>query len=313
MKSCRWRKPDATVRPRMGGYRNIIGALLALLLTCSALADGTGDVASLRESYDPGLQESLQRELHKLGLGPAIAAEKLCVALVDITRIDEPRVAEVNGDTMLYAASLPKIAILLGAFVEAERGRLELDAKTRAAMTRMIRVSSNTDATYMLNRVGKRRVNAILQSERYRLYDPLVNGGLWVGKEYAHGAAFERDPLHHLSHGATAMQVARFYYMLEAGELVNPKLTREMKRMLGNPGIRHKFVRGLADRPGAKIYRKSGSWQKWHADSALVEAQGHKYIMVGLAEDPRGGDWLAAIAPRLHDLVVPTRLAANEK
>jgi beta-lactamase class A len=138
-----------------------------------------------------------------------------------------------------------------------------------------------------------------------------VNGGLWVGKEYAQGAAFERDPLHHLSHGATAMQVARFYYMLESGELVNRKLSREMKRMLGNPGIHHKFVRGLADRPGVKIYRKSGSWQQWHADSALVEALGHTYIIVALAEDPRGGEWLAAIAPRLHDLIVPTRVAAN--
>jgi len=296
----------------MGGHRIIIGALLALL-TCCALADGDVDNSSLRESYDPALQEALQRELDDLGLAPALAAEKLCVTLVDITEIDSPRVAEINGDTMLYAASLPKIAILLGAFVEAERGRLKLDTKTRQSLTNMIRLSSNTDATYMLNRVGKRRVNAILQSDRFRLYDPLVNGGLWVGKEYAQGAAFERDPLHHLSHGATAMQVARFYYMLEAGELVNAKLSRQMKQMLGNPGIHHKFVRGLAGRPGAKIYRKSGSWRQWHADSALVEAQGRKYIMVGLAEDPRGGEWLAAIAPRLHDLIIPTRLAANAK
>lgn len=312
-KSCRWLKRDATVRARMGGYRNIIGSLLALLLVCSAWADGDVDHGSLRHSYDPALQESLHSTLEMLGLAAPLAAAKLCVALVDITDIDAPRVAEINGDTMLYAASLPKIAILLGAFVEAERGRLKLDAKVRRALTNMIRVSSNTDATYMLNRVGKRRVNAILQSERYRLYDPLVNGGLWVGKEYAQGVAFERDPLHHLSHGATAMQVARFYYMLEAGELVGAKLSREMKRMLGNPGIQHKFVRGLAGRPGAKIYRKSGSWRQWHADSALVEAQGHRYIMVALAEDPRGGEWLAAIAPRLHDLIVPTRLAANER
>jgi len=305
----------------MGGYRITVKSLAALLLSllvCAwgvpdARADGAGDPGSLREYYDPGLQEGLQRELERLGLGPALAAEKLCVALVDITDLAAPRVAEINGDTMLYAASLPKIAILLGAFVEAERGRLALDAENRASLTRMIRVSSNPDATRMLNLVGKRRVNAILQSERYRLYDPLVNGGLWVGKEYAQGVAFQRDPLHNLSHGATAMQVARFYYMLEAGDLVNPRLTREMKRMLGQPGIQHKFVRGLADRPGIKMYRKSGSWERWHADSVLVEAQGRKYIMVGLAEDPRGGEWLAAMAPRLHDLIVPTRLAANSR
>jgi beta-lactamase class A len=274
------------------------------------MADGITDGDALRERYDPDLQEGLETTLQRLSLDDDAARERLCVTVVDITNLREPRVAEVNGDHMMYAASMPKIAILLGAFVEIERGKLTLDQTNIDSMTRMIRVSSNSDATRMLNLVGKRRVNRILQSERYRLYDPAVNGGLWVGKEYAQGVAFERDPLHNLSHGATAMQTARFYYMLEAGELVNPKLSRLMKSMLSEPGIKHKFVKGLAGLPGVKIYRKSGSWEHWHADSALIEAEGRKYILVALADDARGGDWLAALAPEVHRLIVPTRLAA---
>lgn len=303
----------------MGPYRNTIARVAARLaaaavlvgLCAGAWADGEivgGD--PLRERYDPDLQFGLEAALERLALDDDAAREKLCVALVDITNIREPRVAEVNGDHMMYAASLPKIAILLGAFVEIERGRLPLTRTNIDSMTRMIRVSSNTDATRMLNLVGKQRVNRILQSERFRLYDPGTNGGLWVGKEYAQGAAFQRDPLHNLSHGATAMQTARFYYMLEAGELVNPRLTKLMKSMLAEPGIKHKFVKGLDGMPGVRIYRKSGTWQHWHADSALVEAQGRKYILVGLADDNRGGDWLAALAPELHKLIIPTRLAA---
>ncbi len=296
----------------MGGYRSIVAALLAFLLAWTARADGIGQAnPSLWESYDPDLQATLEARLDGLQLTAAVRAETLCVALVDITRPHEPRVAAVNGDQMMYAASLPKIAILLGAFVEIERGRLGLDRDMRDSLTRMIRVSSNVDATRMLNRVGKRRVNEILKSERFRLYDPTVNGGLWVGKEYAQGTAFERDPLHHLSHGATAMQTARFYYLLETGQLVNPALTREMKRMLSEPGIAHKFVKGLASRPGVKLYRKSGSWEHWHADSAIVEAGGYEYILVALADDARGGEWLAEIAPTVHDAIVPTRLAAR--
>lgn len=297
----------------MGGYRTTFFLTLALTLCASAWADGGSELPSLRESLDPGLQEKVEKVVSDLGLTAAVKHEKLCLAIADITDIREPRVAEINGDHMMYAASLPKIAILLGAFVEIERGRLRLDQNTEDSLTRMIRVSSNEDATKMLNRVGKFRVNEILQSERFRLYDPLVNGGLWVGKEYAHGSAFERDPLHHLSHGATALQTARFYYMLESGQLVNPKLTREMKKMLSNPAIHHKFVKGLASRDNVRIYRKSGTWQQWNADSAIIEAQGHKYILVGLAEDMHGGDWLAALAPRIHDLIVPTRLAANQR
>ena len=73
----------------------------------------------------------------------------------------------------------------------------------------------------------------------------LYLGGLWVGKEYGKSPAYQRDPLHNISHGATALQTARFYYLLETGRLVGPKLSREMKRMLGKPGIEHKFVKGL--------------------------------------------------------------------
>lgn len=287
----------------------LVGVLCALACA-GAQGDSLDDPPELWEAYDPGLQKELEHTLARLGLAGAVRDRRLAVALVDITAINEPRVAAVNGDEMLYAASLPKIAILLGAFVCIEEGTLALDAATRRSLTEMIRVSSNVEATRMLNRVGKQRLLDILRSDRYRLYDPLVNGGLWVGKEYGKAPAYRRDPLHNLSHGATVMQTARFYYLLEAGRLVEPQLAREMKRMLARPGIRHKFVKGLESRPGARLYRKSGTWRRWHADSAIVESGGRKFIMVALAEDERGGEWLVRMAAPLHDLVVgPPRFA----
>jgi len=290
----------------------ILFSLLVLLAPGLALADGADEFPSLWESHDTRLQQKLDHILSDLGLQKAIRKKTLGVALVDITDPEEPLVASINGNQMLYAASLPKIAILLSAFVEIEQGDMKLDQDTRASLTRMIRKSSNADATRMLRKVGKERLLEILQDPRYDLYDPRVNGGLWVGKEYAKAPAYKRDPLHHLSHGATAMQVARFYYLMETGQLVSPKLTAEMKAMLGHPGIHHKFVKGLADHPEAKIFRKSGTWSRWHADSALVEAEGHKYILVGLAEDPRGGKWLTEMIKPIHETIVPQRLASRQ-
>jgi beta-lactamase class A len=293
--------------------RLIASLLSAFLFLCASLparAGGTDDYPSLWDRQDTRLQKQLSDTLSSLGLSKAVRNKKLSIALVDITDLDKPRVAAVNGDQMLYAASLPKIAILLGAFVEIEEGSMALDQRTRESLTQMIRVSSNQEATRMLNRVGKERLLRILQSDKFHLYDPEVNGGLWVGKEYGKSAAFKRDPLHNLSHGATAMQVARFYYLLETERLVDHDLSVEMKSMLGDPGINHKFVKGLADYPDARIYRKSGSWKQWHADSALVEANGHKYIIVGLAEDVNGGVWLSRIIKPIHEIMVPTKLAA---
>ncbi|MFN9212630.1 MAG: serine hydrolase, partial [Betaproteobacteria bacterium] len=172
------------------------------------------------------------------------------------------------------------------------------------ALENMIRYSSNTDATRVLNWVGPARLLEILQSDRFDLYDPAVGGGLWVGKGYDSAVAFRRDPIGNFSHGATAYQVARLYTLLAADKLLRPDLNATMKEVLSRPGIHHKFVAGLDARPGARIFRKSGTWRDTHADSALVEYGPYRYVVVAIAQDPAGGDWLKRLAAPLHDLIV---------
>lgn len=255
-------------------------------------------------SRDAELQRGLERLLAAQGLSSAAGSGHLAVVVADITEPAAPRVASVNGDHMMYAASLPKIAILLGAMDTLQHGRAVPDAAVEHDIEQMIRYSSNSAATRVLEWVGRDRLLALLQSPRLRLYDPAHNGGLWVGKDYGGSPAYSRDPLGNLSHGATAMQVARLFQLLEGGQLLDAEHSARMKEVLGNPGIRHKFVKGLESRPGATVYRKSGTWQQFHADGALVESGGRKLVLVGLAEDPRGGEWLAGIAAPLHDLAL---------
>lgn len=283
--------------------------LLTLFTSNFCLAD---HFPSLNDSVDPALQHKLENIIESAGLSQAVTDKTLSIDLVDITVLDHPRVAAINGDTMLYASSLPKIAILLGAFVEIERGKMVLDQETDQTLTNMIRYSSNEAATEMYHRVGEARLAEILQSDRYKLYNPKKNGGLWVGKEYGKAKAWKRDPLHNISHGASAMQTARFYYMLETGRLVSEPFASKMKEILSKPGIHHKFVKGLEEqRPGAKIFRKSGSWRNWHADSAIIENAGHKFIAVVLAHHPDGNKWVQDLIVPLYDLIVPHVLASK--
>jgi beta-lactamase class A len=267
----------------------------------------------LEQSYDSRLHERLESKLKQLGLLQAALEKRLSVAVADITDLTHPRFAAINPNHMAYAASLPKIAILLGAFARVEAGEMQLDQPTRDSLTRMIRVSSNRDASEMLERVGTRYLADLLQSPNYRLYDPARNGGLWVGKPYGKEGVTLRDPLHNLSHGATVLQVARFYYLLETGQLVSAGLTREMKSILGDPALHHKFVGGLrAVHPEARLYRKSGTWKNWHADSAIVERDGRRYIAVALAEDAQGESWLRRVIVGLDEAVAesaPLRMA----
>jgi beta-lactamase class A len=260
--------------------------------------------AELWNYVDAELQRRLERRLKGLALDGAVRRKALSVALVDITHLDRPRVAAVNGDEMMYAASLPKIAILLAAFEQVAQGRLKLDARNEAMLMHMIRRSSNRAASAMVDQIGMEYIATVLQSPRYRLYDENRNGGLWIGKNYAQAGLWRRDPLHNLSHGATTMQVARFYYLLETGNLVSPEHSRRMKSILSQSEINHKFFLGIKQvYPYASVYRKSGTWQHWHADSAIIEHDGRRYIAVALAESPQGGEWLQRMIVAMDGLI----------
>ncbi len=77
-----------------------------------------------------------------------------------------------------------------------------------------------------------------------------------------------------------------------------------MLEALSNPGLSHKFVKGLKAYPGLEIFRKSGTWRAYHADSALVRGEGLAYIIVALTHNPKGSVWLEQLAAPLHELAV---------
>jgi beta-lactamase class A len=262
------------------------------------------DLAPLWDYMDPELQRGVERALVELELDDDARRKRLAVALVDVSDVRQPRVAAVNGDVMMYAASLPKIAVLLAAFEKIAQHKMELDGETEQLMRRMIRESSNGATTELMHRVGKEYIARVLLSPRYRLYDPARNGGLWVGKDYAKAGLWRRDPLYNLSHGATAMQVARFYYLLQTGNLVTPDHSRQMKEIMAGTRLPHKFAKALARvAPQAVLFRKSGSWSTYHSDSVLVERGDLAYIAVALSNDPKGAQWMERIITALHRIV----------
>lgn len=263
------------------------------------------DAAPLWDWRDAELERGLRRAMRNLGLAHAIDRRALSVALVDVTEPTRPRVAAISGDQMFYAASLPKIAVMLAVFQKAHDGELSISGPVWEAMKAMIRRSSNNASTELMHLVGKAYIAKILADPRYRLYDPIHNGGLWAGKDYAKSGLWRRDPLHDKSHGATTMQIARFFYLLHTGRLVSPAASSQMKVLLAHSEIDHKFVKGLrTTRPDAVVYRKAGTWQNWHADGALIErGDGTTYIAAALTSDSRGRWWLPQIIVAMDRLV----------
>jgi len=278
--------------------------LLLTLAQCAWAAEplpyhGEGD---LPPRQDQALRQQLASDVCAAGYCELVASDQLSVALVVMSDSAPARLAMLNGHNMVYAASLPKVAILLGAMVAAERRQLALTEPVLNDLDQMIRVSCNDCATRMLAVVGRERLLAILQEPGFAFYDDDRAGGLWVGKDYASGTAYQRDPIKGLSHAATPYQVARLYYRLDNGSLLDDEHTAIMKKMLDDPAIQHKFVRGLEGENVTIEMRKSGSWKAFHADSVLVAHPTGSYIAVALIEHPDGEVIMQNLAEILDNL-----------
>jgi len=248
------------------------------------------------------LQERLDSVLAQRHLTKLISENRLGITLFDLNTTPIIEIAQINGNNMMYAASLPKIAILFGLLKRVSEGTISWTPEIEQLATEMIRYSSNEAASELFYKTGPNFIES--QLEDFNLYDLRNGGGLWVGKEYGKGIAWRRDPLLNISHAASAMKVAQLYYLLESGHLLPANQAKIMKEVLSNPGLNHKFVKGLHSVcPDAKLFRKSGSWSTFHSDSALISNGEKNYIAVALLNDPNGQGILENLIVDLDQIV----------
>ncbi len=290
--------------------RYILTVLIALLTSTAftqELPIETETVAPLESHTSVILQELLSQEISKNPLWKRLVkANKMSIGIVDLSDIENIEYAGINDEFMMYAASLPKIAILLAAMDAIENGTLKDTKEVRKDMRLMISKSNNAASTRMIDRVGYEQIEKVLRSDQLKLYDEEVGGGLWVGKRYAAGGRRYPEPLKGLSHAATARQVCSFYYQLAMGNLVSTERSEEMLEIMKDPALHHKFVNTLDKiAPKADLYRKSGSWKNWHSDSVLVWGPERKYILVALIDDSHGEQIV-------RDLVIPLEKAMKK-
>ena len=291
---------------RISTYVLVLAALLV-----STLAVAEEEWQPLYDRVDAGLQKQLEDRLNANKEWRSLVRSKRMAACVVDLSDSPPRFARVNGNHMMYAASLPKIAILLAVHAGFEDGSVEETDAIKKDLGDMIRVSSNHAATRMLDLVGMEKLQAVLSDPKNGLYDEKRGGGLWVGKRYASAGPRKGDPLHGISHGATVTQVCRFFYLLSSGRLINEQRSAQMLEYLVDPRLHHKFVSQIDERaPKATVYRKSGSWSRWHSDAVMVKGiRWRDYILVGLVESENGEQILRRLLPAVEELIIPTEYA----
>jgi len=301
----------------MGMAGRWIAALLMALTLPGGECGAPGDLPAWREvsvqarlSYrlrgdtpvDPELQAALEEMDRRIGKKLGIPDSHRAFGVLDLTGL---HLAMVRPDEIFYGASVPKIGILLSYFETHPEAARDLPEEVERELQLMIKRSSNEMAAKYSQLVGLKTIQKILQSDRYRLYDRELGGGLWCGKHYGIPEPRTGDPLGGQSHAATVRQCLRFYLMLEQGRLVSPAACRKMEEIFAAPGLEFfnsSFVAGLRGR-GASLIRKSGLWEDWHLDTARVRHGERVYLLAGMAHHPGGREYLAALAAEMDEVL----------
>ena len=267
---------------------------------------------SYRLGYDSAVDADLQAGLERIdgevGDRLGIPADERAVGVLDLTDL---RLAMVNPDKMFYAASVPKICILLAYFDAHPEAATDLDPQVAEELGRMIKLSDNELAAKYGRLLGQEAIQKLNQSSRYNFYDKKRGEGLWYGKHYGPGEPRVGDPVHDYSHGATVRQCLRYYLMLEQGRLVSGPASARMREIFASPDLEHlnsAFVAGLAG-TGAEIIRKSGSWEDWRLDTARVEHGGRVYLVAGMVHHEHASDYLTQVIGAIDNLICRDQVA----
>jgi len=255
-------------------------------------------------NYQSPVNSTLQTKLEwidsdlraKFGMTP----EQTAVGVLDLNTL---RLAMIHPDREEYAASVPKIGILLAYFQMHPEAATHLNSRTQHELGLMAKASNNEMAAKFSRELGLNQIQAVLNL--YHFYDTNHGGGIWVGKHYGKGSERIGSPVADNSHAATVRQVMRYFLLLEQGRLVSPAASQTMREIFASPDIPHddiKFVKGLAGRD-VHIIRKWGTWQDWRHDSAVVTGGARHYILVALTKHPKGDEYLVELAKAVDDLL----------
>ena len=281
----------------------------------SAVALGAGGCEAIRSMQQPTFENytldfqtpvnpALQTALEKVDAGLrrrfGMTTNQTAVGVLDLKTL---RLAMIHPDRGEYAASVPKIGILLAYFELHPEAATNLNPRTRHELGLMAKASNNEMAAKFSRELGLKQIQAVLNAHHF--YDTNHGGGIWVGKHYGQGSERYGDPIGDNSHAATVRQLLRYFLLLEQGKLISPAAAKTMREIFESPDIPHddiKFVKGLAGR-GAQIIRKWGSWEDWRHDAAVVTGGGRHYILVALTRSARGDEYLVELAREVDDLL----------
>lgn len=243
---------------------------------------------------------------------PGNVDEMSSICLVDLRDLSNPRVAGWNADHFVYPASTYKMYVMAEAIRQVVAGEMNLDdvhpvkehnvrggagpdAGTPMTISETLRLtmqySNNTTANEIIDIVDRQRASALMHalgcqgSEITRKYLPRTLED--EGYEDAPGTV------------TSARHLATFLWGVEQGAIGGGKGRGLIKGYLAT-NDRGRFYKGLPE--SATIHSKTGWWNIYTSEAALIEDGETRYILAVLSVYPTAiaDEKLARLATLVH-------------
>ncbi|MFZ2493312.1 MAG: serine hydrolase [Thermoanaerobaculia bacterium] len=288
--------------------RRTAAALLFSLIAIAARAD-YNQFRAVR--VDTALEIALQgAAAETLAKYPKLQAHDLAITVIDVTRADAPRRADLRGNAPFYPASVIKIFFMVDVYATGK----ELVADVDRALREMIVVSDNDATAYLVDVVSGTSAGAQLEGEaleRFIARRRAINerfsrlGYLQMSamaKPWSFGPfGRERQVL-----GAdrvnrnrlTTNETASLLFWIERRSAVSAEASEAMLQLMERPlaptrsdeNQVKEFI-GEAVPAGSKLWSKAGWTSEVRHDAAILALpEGRRLVLVvftrGLAADP---------------------------
>ena len=287
------------IPPPSQSRRSLVIPVLVLALGCLCVDVSCGATSDLEVEIEEYVKSLRAKKMIR-------GDERTAWLVYDLT--SGKKLASINENSQLQAASMIKPYLALAYFHQVNAGKLSYGSTSRRHLEQMIQKSNNTSTNWVMRQTGG---PSMTQALLKRHYPPLCRQLYLVEYIPAGGRTYRNR--------GSAGDYARFLDALWKGSLPNSK---EILRLMALPGRDRLYTNAKRVPSGTRVYNKTGSTAMCCGDMGILVARGrngrsYPYVVIGIIESGKRnvsyGPWIASRGNVIREVSNRTYLSMKKR
>ncbi len=311
--------------------QSIIGFVLLVFAMLSVPFEAYGASAqNISLPPEPMVSEQLQQALDRivaknLKNQPDLASSQVRLAVIDLTNLQQPRLAQYNGLEPVYPSSVIKMVYMAYVYHLAKQGVLEITPKVHKKLYQMIHPSSNTATAWIVDLWSQTSGGELRSPREYKAFARRRNAcNRWLRSlgitqinacQKTWGSPIPPGEKQFLRNGKpsgpwvnrnamTAVAAARFLQLLAQNALVDKKSCDAMRKLMvrdvrNQPYQRMRIAGGTPK--GSKVCSKTGTTSDTFHDAGTVTLpNGRTFILTIFITECYRGPFIRNVSKDLY-------------